>query len=44
MSAPFPDPADQPVPYALTAEAEAELDSWDSYLQLSPELEAEAGL
>jgi hypothetical protein len=43
MSAPSPDPADLPVPYTLTAEAEAVLACWDRYLRLSRELEAEAG-
>jgi hypothetical protein len=33
----------EPVPYTLTARAEAVLASWDRYLQLSRELEAEAG-
>ncbi len=42
-SAPSPGPADQPVPYTLTARAEAVLNAWDRYLQLSRELEAEAG-
>jgi hypothetical protein len=43
MSTLSPDPADQPVPYTLTAEAEAVLDTWDRYAQLSREVEAEAG-
>jgi hypothetical protein len=37
-----PDAADQPVPYTLTARAEAVLASWDRDRQLPPELEAEA--
>jgi hypothetical protein len=40
---PDEDPDGEPVPYTLTARAEAVLASWDRYLQLSRDLEAEAG-
>ena len=40
---PDADPEGDAIPYTLTARAEAVLASWDRYLQLSRDLEAEAG-